>query len=326
MTNEEHHTSPTISCLSLIPNINIVDLFSMDYMHLVCLGVMRKLIFLWSSKGSINVRIPNWKSKQITTSLLSLKKYITNDFSRKPRPLEDVNRWKATEFRQFLLYTGIIVLKNVISEDCYQNFLALNISMKILLSDNHSKYLNYAQDLLKSFIKSFEEIYGTHFISHNIHGLQHLCDDYVKHGSLNNCSAFPFENYMKNLKKMIRKYEKPLQQIVHRYNESCKYVLVNNYDNANLLSFSIKEPNCFALTNEGEIIKILNISKTSITGKYFLNKEDLFIKPIKSSELDIFVVQTLSENLKSWDISNIEKKIIVFYFDNKYLAIPILHC
>jgi len=239
--------------------------------------------------------------------------------------LDDVNRWKATEFRQLLLYTGIIVLKNVISDDCYQNCLALNISMRILLNDGHSKYVNYARELLDYFIKSFQQIYGTQFVSHNIHGLQHLCDDYVKHGSLNNCCAFPYENYMKILKKMIRKYEKPLQQIVHRYNESCKYDLVNNYNNENNLSFSVKEPNCFALTKQGEVIQIFNITKTAITGKYFLNKEDLYIKPIKSSKLSIFVVKIMSQNLKPWDIFDIEKKMIIFNFDSKLIVIPILH-
>lgn len=140
------------------------------------------------------------------------------------------------------------------------------------------------------FIKSFQQIYGTHFISHNIHGLQHLCDDNEKHGSLDNCSALPFENLMKNLKKMIRKYEKPLQQVVYRYNESCKYGLVNNDNIANQFSFSVEEPNCFAHTNEGKIIQIFSITKTAITGKYFINKEDLYIKPIKLSKLCIFVV------------------------------------
>lgn len=51
----------------------------------------------------------------------------------------------------------------------------------------------------------FEVIYGRHFISHNIHGLMHLCDDYDEFGPLDNCSAFSFEDYMGSLKKMLRK-------------------------------------------------------------------------------------------------------------------------
>lgn len=43
---EEHHTGNIISILSDLPNIDIVDTFALDYMHLVCLGIMKKLIRL----------------------------------------------------------------------------------------------------------------------------------------------------------------------------------------------------------------------------------------------------------------------------------------
>jgi len=76
-----------------------------------------------------------------------------------------------------------------------------------------------ARQLLDSFVEHFESIYGRHLISHNIHGLLHLCDDYAKFGPLDQCSTFPFENYMGVLKNMIRKPHKPLEQIVNRYNE-----------------------------------------------------------------------------------------------------------
>lgn len=90
MKNEEHHNSSTISCLAMIPNIDMVNVFSMDYMHLVCLGVVKKLILLWLSKGPLHVRLPSWKIKQITHLLLKIKSSITNDFSRKPRAIQEV--------------------------------------------------------------------------------------------------------------------------------------------------------------------------------------------------------------------------------------------
>lgn len=42
---------------------------------------------------------------------------------RKCRSVQELSRWKATEFRLFLLYIiGPIVLKNIINEECYTNF------------------------------------------------------------------------------------------------------------------------------------------------------------------------------------------------------------
>jgi len=62
-------------------------------------------------------------------------------------------------------------------------------------------------------------IYGCQHISHNIHGLIHISDDYERYGPLDNCSAFVFENFMKELKSKVRKHDKPLKQIINRYNE-----------------------------------------------------------------------------------------------------------
>lgn len=60
--NEEHHTdSSTLSVLTEIPGIDIIKSFSLDYMHLVCLGVTRKLVNLWL-KGLLANRIGNRNS------------------------------------------------------------------------------------------------------------------------------------------------------------------------------------------------------------------------------------------------------------------------
>lgn len=48
----------------------------------------------------------------------------------------------------------------------------------ILLSQHFTSYLQYARNLLKYFVETFGQIYGNHFISHNMHGLLHIADDY----------------------------------------------------------------------------------------------------------------------------------------------------
>ena len=51
------------------------------------------------------------EGRSCSEKLLELKPFVHCTFSRKPRSLMDVDRWKATEFRQFLLYRGKIALK-----------------------------------------------------------------------------------------------------------------------------------------------------------------------------------------------------------------------
>jgi hypothetical protein len=61
--------------------------------------------------------------------------------------------------------------------------MVLNIAMLILLSSDRKFLLQYAKELLDFFVKNFQNIYGQQFVSHNVHALLHLCDDYDLFGS-----------------------------------------------------------------------------------------------------------------------------------------------
>jgi len=134
---EQYHTSGQITNIINIPGVDVVQNFSIDYMHCVLLGVMKKMLMLWKGSGEIGrvgvnkQKLPSNLVKQISNRLILLKKYIPSDFSRKPRSLDELSRWKATELRQFLLYTGPVVLYSLVSKKMYYNFLYLNIAMTI---------------------------------------------------------------------------------------------------------------------------------------------------------------------------------------------------
>lgn len=57
---------------------------------------------------------------------------------------------------------------------------------------------------------------------YNVHGLVHLSGDAHMFGSLDNISAFPFENFLSKLKRMIRKPKFPLAQVVRRLSEQAE--------------------------------------------------------------------------------------------------------
>ena len=142
---------------------------------------------------------------------------MPREFTRKPRSLSILKRWKATELRQFLLYTGPVVLLNNIDDDRYLNFLTLHTAFLILSDRKYFIHLNYAVKLLKYFVETFQLLYGSKHVSHNVHNLLHLVDDVRNHGPVDNFSCFPFENFLQSIKKCIRKSEKPLQQLVKRH-------------------------------------------------------------------------------------------------------------
>jgi len=53
--------------------------------------------------------LSNEKIAIINDRLLALKNIIRVEFSRKPRSLLEFDRFKATEFRQLLLYLGPVI-------------------------------------------------------------------------------------------------------------------------------------------------------------------------------------------------------------------------
>lgn len=216
-----HSADGKISEILNIPGLDVVKQFSIDCMHAVCLGAMKKLLMLWKGDKIARVDLNNQKFntrviKQISERLLTLKKQISCDFVRKPGSLDELARWKVTELRLFLLYVGPIAIYSIVPNTVYQHFLSLNIAMTIYLSPNYNHLAQYAKLFMYDFVKKFGSIYGEHFISHNIHALIHLHEDYESYGSLDNVSCFKFENYMSTLKKMVRKNDKPLQQVVKR--------------------------------------------------------------------------------------------------------------
>ena len=96
------------SILKTIPRFGCISHVPLDYMHLILLGVVKRLIGLWLT-GPLKVRPGAVAVNKISQKLLTLRYSTPSEFGRRPRTLLEYAFWKATEFRTFLLYTGPIV-------------------------------------------------------------------------------------------------------------------------------------------------------------------------------------------------------------------------
>uniref|UniRef100_A0A1Y1K4M3 Transposase domain-containing protein n=1 Tax=Photinus pyralis TaxID=7054 RepID=A0A1Y1K4M3_PHOPY len=222
--NQEYHKG--LTPLMKLP-IDLITAFPLDYMHCVCLGVMRKLLFLWRD-GPRTIKLKNCDLEILNNRLIQASHMWPSDFNRKPRSLSELERWKAIELRQFLLYLGPVLLKNLLPTHVYCNFSLLHFAITILLNDAlNVEYNEYAGKLLKLFVQNSVKIYGREFCIYNVHTLIHLANDSKNHRNLGNVNCFPFENYLGSIKKMLRKSNLPLQQVVHRLMEKNKSFLPN---------------------------------------------------------------------------------------------------
>ncbi|XP_064462334.1 uncharacterized protein LOC135372802 isoform X1 [Ornithodoros turicata] len=353
----EHHTGETI--LTELP-IDIITAIPLDFMHLACLGVVRKLLQLWFSGPRSSFRQSSRTCFEVSQKHTSLRKHVCSEFSRKPRSLLELDTWKATELRLVLLYTGPVVLKSSIPSTMYCNFMVLHCALTILASAAHvEEHLRYARELLLYFVNTFASIYGEGRVSYNIHGLLHLADDVENHGPVDLWSAFPFENYMQQVKRWIRKPERPLEQLFKRVTEemklpystrkagNCEVTLSLEHDSGPLPIFcegpqykKVAIGNKYVLRNtcgdnccvllDGSVIEVQNIAlfsttrKPCIIGRRFLQKNDLYTFPCPSSSFGIYAASGLSDT-SAWPLEIVSSKCMKLPFQGQWAIFPLLH-
>ncbi|XP_032690857.1 uncharacterized protein LOC116853772 [Odontomachus brunneus] len=174
--------------------IGMVSQVPFEYMHLVCLEV-KKLLSAWIyGKYSRFSKLSATSITAICTQLERLTVYCPSDFARRPRSFKVCTKYKATEYRQFLLYIGPVVTYGILRQEVYAHFLFLHVAIKILISTSPSEaYLNFANAALQKFVVRSQYIYSPTFNSYNVHGLIHLMSDVRQLGPVDSFSAFPYE-------------------------------------------------------------------------------------------------------------------------------------
>jgi len=224
--DEDYHKGN--SPLESLP-INIIDTVCLDYMHCVLLGVVKRLVQFWI-KGKKDIRLIEEIKKKINEDIYNLRSYTPSEFCRLPRPLDDIEYWKASELRLFLLYSGPIILKGRLKKKLYNHFLHLSFAIRILICpETCTIYNNEALKLLRTFVKDYSIIYGKHFLTYNVHSLLHLPNYVLIHGSLDNFSSFRYENYLQEIKKIVKCSKYPLAEISNRILEKQKVVTSREY-------------------------------------------------------------------------------------------------
>ena len=321
---------------ALTPLVEIVDScvsqFSLDYMHLVCLGVMRRTLH-YLMKGARICRLSQQQIQLISDNLVNLNGKLPSEFSRQPRSLHLIVRWKATEFREFILYTGPLVLKDILHEEYYSHFLTLHCAMRILLSpdDTRNEYIDFAKNLLSYFVAKAKRIYGDSFTVYNIHNLLHLAEDCQNlHSSLNEISAFKFENYLQVIKKSIRNANNPVAQIAKRKLEvETHCTQLHKKQNEIKCSVHFRD-SCFRHNNKLVFVKRkLDDTRYECEVVHFCKVQHFYEKPMKSRDLSIGLIPARHCSLSSKKILSVEelhRKLVVLPYKDCYIVLPMIHC
>lgn len=209
-----HHQDSILEELS----VDMVrDFVTSDSLHLLNLGIMKKCIQIWMGQnGNFEFKWNQTDIDAVNRLLASCDEDLASEIHRSVRSLNCISFWKGTEFRTFLLYLGIVVLKKTLRNEEYAHFLKLFCGVILCSNDAYSKRarnLDLAVECFDEYIEEYIDLYGDHAISSNVHNLSHVVDDVRRFGNLTKIDSYVFENALYGLKLRLRTCNRPLEQI-----------------------------------------------------------------------------------------------------------------
>lgn len=199
------------SALLMFPKgYDMINTFSIDYMHGIGLGIAKDLIKIWLAKRNIpnppykNYKIDTVRKRELLRDRI-LKLKPTLNFHRKPRSILDIADFKASEVMDSLWYYLRYALVSLIDTKIIKHFEKLSAASYILCKTEISRdEMEDACRMLTSFAIEFEEIYGPGALTMNIHLLKHYSKMIDHCGPLWAHSLFGFENNIGKLKRMVK--------------------------------------------------------------------------------------------------------------------------
>jgi len=109
------------SLLHLLPQFDIVRGMVPDYMHCICLGVVRQMAVLWFDGKNHDEHFYIGKAVgTVDIRLFSIKPPC--NISRTPRSITQLKFWKAHEWLAWLLYYSLPVLKDILPSRFYNHW------------------------------------------------------------------------------------------------------------------------------------------------------------------------------------------------------------
>ncbi|KAK3926545.1 LOW QUALITY PROTEIN: Protein VAC14-like protein [Frankliniella fusca] len=335
-------------------NIDMVFSFPLDPMHILYIGVVKRYWdYLVEVKGAIYHITKKNNNRDI--SIYELKHQLPTDFSRSVRGLDCYKLFKATEWRRFLLYDGILVFKKFMPRGCYKNFLLLSCAVRILSTPeclNDRRLMLDAQRLLEIFVLDCEKKFGKNFLSIKMHCLTHIVKDVENHGPLDSFSAFPFESYLSRINKCMRAHGRCVEQIVARVREgfllqpvpvvlrslsrpqpalSCEVTTSASQNKREYLKAVLPSMVICAArfrdsifkTFNGDVLRVTSIQYDSdldevfVVGFKFLHSGDFFHTPLRSRVVGVEKVSMVDSSETQCRIQDIKCKCVLMTYKSR---------
>ena len=318
--------------------------FVIDPMHIFGVGIVKRLfVYMFSKKED--------QANFIKIGQRYGSQRYTAEFHRQPRSFAEFKHFKATERRALMLYGLEIYVKDIVSPDAYKLIVALCTAYRILADRrlvHHEYWLDASRRLFDTFVRRGRILFGSNFISLNVHLFSHITDDAERFGAIEDNSCFKFENTLKMLKGLCKYgFKNPIVTLSNRIGSN--YVVRSNIANKELtkldeklttratktgvlkkciwrhILYTNKPPNCY-IGSDNSVYKITDITISDgvlmmscqqygcVTIAWKIFNVDPPVR-LNSGKLGIFKVAGLKKETCTLPVTAIEEKYVLISID-----------
>lgn len=200
--------------------MGMVSQFVIEAMHGIDLGVTKRVVKAILGNNTAGPNLSKSELSELDARFISFRAHVPSEFVRKPRSFKELAGFKAAEFRQMLLYTLPVLLKNIVSPAIYNQVVKLHVAVR-LLSDS-AKYrdnIAAARELINEFVDQYDATIGKQNFTFYTHCLLHIVDCVEKYGCLYSWSGYKYENHMRIIGRLLRRQHGHIQQFFNRIEE-----------------------------------------------------------------------------------------------------------
>jgi hypothetical protein len=167
-----------VTASPLLGLVDFVQDFPPEYMHSVCHGVVKRMcqLFFSTIKGiRLPCKLSSAQKDRMSALLTQLSGYFPCDFTHKVRSLDELENYKAIEYRTIIVYLVPLVFADFLPANFFEHLMLLHFSMYCFVSKVYSKTLfAQAKACILKFCQDATTLYNHKLETFNSHLLTHL--------------------------------------------------------------------------------------------------------------------------------------------------------
>lgn len=154
-----------VSALTAVnPPIKMISQFILDPMHLLFFGVIKRILEYLLTLSLNKAKLSAELRCRLYTITATINKDIPIEFPRKMGSTVFFHKFKAVEFKFFLLHVAPIIFKDMLNTDMYHHLMLLVVACRFMLSKDWRTNSTRTRNFSKKFVDEANKFYPLSFL------------------------------------------------------------------------------------------------------------------------------------------------------------------